>query len=88
MAKRLDADIRELAEEMQARRNEAGKRVRCGEIMHMRFMEPEALRRRAGENLDQITDGLGPEDLTALADCANYTLAFLAVRQAEKGAAG
>jgi len=82
---RLDADVRELAEEVQRRRREAKKRVADQEIIGMRFMPVQDIREAATRNLQQVTgiageaapSRFGGEALTALADAVNYALALI-----------
>lgn len=81
MAKRLDADIRELAETMQQRRREANKRVADQEIMGMRFMSDEDVVAAAYRNWDRIKVVGGT--LTDLADAHVYALEMLR-RQADQ----
>jgi len=78
MVKRLDPDVRQLAERMQERRKLARQRVADQDIIGMRFMEPDHIFGRAADNLGQLRDKVGDEALTALADAANYGLAVIA----------
>lgn len=83
--KRLDADIRELAELMQQRRAEAAERVKRGEIPHLNFMSREAIEKKVDGNLAQVRTQIatgGP--LHALADVAVYGLALLAYEEPYK----
>ncbi len=77
MAKRLDPDIRELAEKMQTRRNEATKRVAAGELMHVKFMGQDAIEKAAFRNLAGVAPG-SERGLDQLADVGNYGLALIA----------
>jgi len=81
MARRLDPDIREFANLMQERRNEAAGRVAKGEILHLNFMDRLELERSATANLGKALDGGGMEHA---ADAANYVLAAQATRTAEE----
>jgi len=74
MARRLDEDIRNLAQTMQERRNAASARVKAGEILHLNFMDRDELENRATLNL---VSAMRNEGWHQLADAANYGLARL-----------
>lgn len=79
MAKRLDADIREFAEEMQTRRNQAKVRVANQEIIGMRFMDVKDIRARMMANVETVVpgDAAGPRAMQQLADTAVFGLALI-----------
>ena len=56
MAKRLDSDIRAVAELAQARRDGARTRVAEGEIPHLRFMDEASIGAALLKNLEQAVN--------------------------------
>ena len=90
MAVRLDDDVRQLAEEIQKRRNAARKRVADQEIIGMRFLGEDNVRERMESNLEDLTlkEEGGEQGLRSLADTAAYGLEMLRRREAATAAEG